>query len=85
MPLRGWVDEVDFAKHEEWMANGQSYQLHFTDVRYRGSIKKDLFLKEWNGYLNLNMTRMIEQMELLKKERRITSDDEVRIVFWFDN
>jgi len=52
MPLRGWVDEVDFAKHEEWMANGKSYQLHFTDVRYRGL--------NLEGFISKGMERLSE-------------------------
>lgn len=85
MPLRGWVDETDFAKHEEWMADGHKYQLRFIDVKCGKPKQRDLVLKEWNGYLNLNLTGMIEQMEQLKQERHIGSDDEIRIVFWFDN
>ena len=44
-----------------------------------------LVCREWLGYLNLNLTMLISRLEALKEEWRIKSDDEVRIVFWFDN
>ncbi len=85
MPLRGWVDEQD---HEETMSRvlrGERCQSHFTDVKEDRYRREGKVYREWDGYLNLNLTSMIEKMEQLKKERRIVSDDEVRIVFWFDN
>jgi len=42
-----------------------------------------MVIREWEGYLNLNLTHMIENMEKLKKDRNINSDDEIRAVFWF--
>ncbi|WP_046226610.1 hypothetical protein [Paenibacillus dauci] len=85
MPLQGWVEPDDYAKHEEWMANGRRYQLPFIDVRCGQPDNENLILKEWNGYLNLNFTDLIEEMEKMKKERMIRSDEEIRIIFWFDN
>lgn len=85
MRLRGWVEEEE---HEETMNKlrlGERYQSHFTDVKEDAYWREGKVYREWDGYLNLNLTSMIEQMEQLKKERRIGSDEEVRIVFWFDN
>ncbi|NGZ76885.1 hypothetical protein [Saccharibacillus alkalitolerans] len=85
MPLRGWVDEAEYEEMIRRTAAGRKYQLGFWDVKAGNFESRGCVLREWNGYLNLNLTSMIEKMERLKKERRIASDDEVRIVFWFDN
>ena len=44
-----------------------------------------MVFKEGDGYINLNLTNMIERMENLENERDILSDEDIRIVFWFDN
>lgn len=85
MRLQGWVDIEDFEYAEQKLRQGEKYQLHFMDVKEDAYRREGKVYKEWDGYLNLNLTYMIEKMEKLKKERQIEKDDEVRIVFWFDN
>lgn len=85
MSLRGWVKEDEFIKAKELIKNGQKYQLNFIDIKCQDFEHQGLVLREWDGYLNLNLTNMIEHMKQLKNERNIKDDDEIRIVFWFDN
>ncbi|OWA35026.1 hypothetical protein B9G55_14930 [Saccharibacillus sp. O16] len=85
MPLRGWVDEADHNEIMNQLLQGQRYQSHFIDVKADPHWREGKVYREWEGYLNLHLTSIMEQMEQLKKEWRIDSDDEVRIVFWFDN
>ena len=85
MRLQGWVYEDEHRKAVKQIGDGQKYQLGFVDVKCQDQVEQGRVLKEWNGYLNLNLTYMIERMEELRKERRIDNDDEIRIVFWFDN
>lgn len=85
MPLQGWVEEHEFNKAVDLIKNGQEYQLHFVDKKSKVIQHQGMVLREWDGYLNLNLTHMKKQMEQLIKERGIENDDEIRIVFWFDN
>lgn len=85
MRLRGWVYEDEYREAMEKIGEGQKYQLGFVDVKRQDRVVQGMMLKEWNGYLNLNLTYMIERMEEMKKEQRIDNDEEIRIVFWFDN
>lgn len=85
MRLKGWVDESDYNLAMELHRKGQKFQLDFEDIKELNTDHSGLVLKEWDGYINLNLTYMIERMEALKKERRIISDEDIRIVFWFDN
>jgi len=85
MPLKGWVNKEEFDKHEEWMKDGQKYQLFFVDDTQSKMRYEEMIFKEWNGYLNLNLTNMISKMEQLKQEKNLQDDEEIRIVFWFDN
>jgi len=59
--------------------------LPFIDVRRGKPDNENLILKEWNGYLNLNFTDLIEKLEKMKEKNLIRSDKEIRIIFWFDN
>ena len=65
--------------------SGKPYQLAFIDEKSKETPETGLVCREWLGYLNLNLTMLISRLEALKEEWRIKSDDEVRIVFWFDN
>ena len=85
MPLKGWVREEDYEKMLEFDAAGKPYQLAFIDEKSKETPETGLVCREWLGYLNLNLTMLISRLEALKEEWRIKSDDEVRIVFWFDN
>ncbi|SCW36941.1 hypothetical protein SAMN04487970_1004149 [Paenibacillus tianmuensis] len=85
MELKGWVYEDEHKKATETIENGQKYQLHFVDVKTPNRVEQGMVLMEWKGYLNLNLTYLMERMEVLKKERAIENDEEIRIVFWFDN
>ncbi len=85
MPLRGWVEEAEHEQMTRRMAAGEKVQLSFWDVKTGNGEERGRVLREWHGYINLTLISLIEQMEQLKKERRIGSDEEVRIVFWFDN
>ncbi|MFR2486019.1 MAG: hypothetical protein ACLTAC_22075 [Hungatella sp.] len=85
MPLKGWVREEDYEKMLEFEAAGKPYQLAFIDEKSKETPEAGLVCREWLGYLNLNLTMLISRLEALKEEWRIKSDDEVRIVFWFDN
>lgn len=84
MLLKGWVQEEEYKKAVPYLQNNQKYQLNFVDEKCPQH-KHNLVFREWKGYLNLNLTNMIEGMEHLKQERNIGFDDEIRIVFWFDN
>jgi len=85
MRLKGWVDPDEFEYARSKVQRGEKHQSHFVDVKEDEYRREGKVYKEWDGYINLNLTYMIEKMEQLKKERQIVSDDEVRIVFWFDN
>lgn len=61
------------------------YQQAFCDEKSKELPDAGLVYREWLGYLNLNLTMLISRLEALKEEWRIKSDDEVRIVFWFDS
>ena len=79
------VREEDYEKMLEFDAAGKPYQLAFIDEKSKETPETGLVCREWLGYLNLNLTMLISRLEALKEEWRIKSDDEVRIVFWFDN
>ena len=85
MRLKGWVKEKEYEKALEWWKRGLKYQLNFVDVKCNEWEHQGRVLKEWDGYLNLNLIYMIEKMEYLKEKRNIKNDEEIRIVFWFDN
>lgn len=85
MPLRGWVYEDEFNKAVSLVNSGEKYQLNFVDIKCNDMVRDDMVLREWEGYINLNLTYMIERMEKLKAERKIDSDDDIRIIFWFNN
>lgn len=85
MPLRGWVEEAEYEQMTRRTAAGEKVQLSFWDVKTGNGEERGRVLREWHGFINLNLISLIEQMEQLKKERRIGGDEEVRIVFWFDN
>jgi len=63
MSLRGWVEEEEFIKAVELIKSGQKYQLNFIDIKCQDFKHQGLMLREWEGYLNLNLTNMIERMK----------------------
>jgi hypothetical protein len=85
MRLHGWVQEDEYNNAVNLMNIGKRYQLNFEDVNCNEDEHQGLVLKEWDGYINLNLTYMIEKMEQLMNERSIESLEDIRIVFWFDN
>ncbi len=85
MRLKGWVKQDEYNKAMCLLEKEEKYQLWFRDIKDQNSSKHGLVLKDWNGYLNLNLTAMIEGMEKLETERKIENDEEIRVVFGFDN
>lgn len=86
MPLKGWVHKDKLDEALTAIQNGRKYQTNFIDTKCQNpAFRKGMILREWDGYINLNLTDMIGKMERLKEERNIEYDDEIRIVFWFDN
>ena len=83
MPLRGWVYEDEYDEAMSAYQNGEKYQLPYVDIKCKNIDHEHMVVREWDGYLNLNLTYMIENMKKLKKERNIDLDDEIRAVFWF--
>lgn len=50
----------------------------------QGSNNNSYVFREWIEYNN-TLEPIIEQLEIIKYERSIFSDNDIRIVFWFDN
>ncbi|URZ05473.1 hypothetical protein [Clostridium felsineum] len=83
--LKGWVIEEEYIEAIEILNKGEQWQLSYVDIKCEDIFHEGMILKEWDGYINMNLIHMIERMEQLKKERHIEKDEEIRIVFWFDN
>ncbi len=84
MRIKGWVDEDEFRRYNPGAPIRRGLGQHFDWVHPDAPPWKHegLVLREWNGILNGNLNFLVRQMEKIKTDRQIYSDESIRIVFW---
>ena len=85
MLTKGWVIEEGFEKKLEGMRSGKYIFVDFVDIKEPVERRENRVYREWTEVYNNYLIDLINIMEEYKKERQITSDKDIRIVFWFDN
>lgn len=84
MNIKGWVDEEEFRTAGPVTVTERGFRQDFYSVHPDAPPwkREGLVLREWNGILNGNLILLVRQMERVKRERQISSDEDIRIIFW---
>lgn len=84
MKVKGWVFEDEWQEWLEFPDKTKMFQFYMEDEKCPEYLRENRILKEWNNYINGNLLYMKNRMEELKEKYNISSDEEIRIVFWFN-
>ena len=74
-PMKGWVHEEDIKLIKDGLADS---------LYYLNTNGEDTVFMEWSDKPNVAFLWIIDRLEQMKAERQV-SDDDIRIVFWFDS